>query len=159
MSHFLYMHKATCGTSNVTKVGKVMTPYSAVRLRQRNMAKQFFLDHVYFGNPRHISFLESKVKQELDHKKLTGKAQTELFNISVSDMNNLVNNIIKEHDLQVSEVVLAEPYSATNSGDCPLGVPSEQNCFGWLEDERLRQFGQDPNDHLFSCLFEEVDNA
>ncbi len=64
-SFFLYLHKDLSGHPDVWKLGKAMTPYSAVRARQKFMWEKFGLDYLYFGRPSHIDCLEEIVKTNL----------------------------------------------------------------------------------------------
>ena len=155
MSHFFYIHKPVCGTPGVSKVGIAITPYSAVRLRQRVMAQRFSLDYVYFGRKHHIRKLEKGIKDQLSHKLLGGSAQTELFEIPTDIMRKFVHSYISSNNLDVKEVVLESPYSATNSGQCPLQLPSEKYVNNYLENMIKEQFGSE-YDRLFDLLFEEV---
>ena len=63
MSHFLYIHKDLSNVAGVWKVGVAMTPYSAVRARQKFCWNKFHLDYLYFGLPWHVKFLEKTIKK------------------------------------------------------------------------------------------------
>jgi hypothetical protein len=130
MSHFLYIHKDLSNVKGVWKVGVAMTPYSAVRARQKFCWNKFGLDYLYFGIPDDVVFLEKRIKQNLRRfsgKELQGRgANTEMMKIDIAYLLNEIEDIVKKFDLRVHQLTLNEPYSAANSGDCPFGIPSEE---------------------------------
>ena len=138
MSHFLYVHADLTGVPDVWKIGVAMTPYSAVRARQKYCWQQFKLDHIWFGFPKHIEFIEQYIKHAL--RSCSGKAlqnfgtQTEIFQINILELRSRIAELIKSHNLCVMELVLDQPYVASNSGQCPFGIPNEKNATAWLDD-------------------------
>lgn len=136
MSHFLYAHKDLTKTPNVWKIGVAITPYSAVRARQKFCWEQFGLDYLWFGFPNHIAFLENRIKHDLWNR--SGKylhnigTQTELFKIQIGALRAMINDLIEEYELCVKEIVLDSPYVASNSGQCPFEIPSEKDAGAWL---------------------------
>jgi hypothetical protein len=136
MSHFLYLHKDLSGTENVWKVGVSVTPYTAVRLRQKFCWNQFGLDYLWFGQPEHVAMLEAVVKRHFH--KVSGKVlkgfgtQTELFQVPIDEMLTVISNVISEYGLKIKQVQLADRYTASNSGSCPFGIPSEKDADWWL---------------------------
>ena len=136
MSHFLYIHKDLSNVAGVWKVGVAMTPYSAVRARQKFCWNKFHLDYLYFGLPGHVKFLEKTIKYRFNH--LTGKqaqgtsANTEMIKIDIDILLKETEKIIEERNLKIHQLELAEPYSAAKSGDCPFGIPSEVYATDWL---------------------------
>ena len=82
-SFILYIHNDLSGDTNWKKIGKAMTPYSAVRSRQKNCSQKFYLNHIFFGDPEHINILEETFKKTCYRlsgtylNKISG--QTELF--------------------------------------------------------------------------------
>ena len=143
MSHFLYIHKDLSGVDGVWKVGITMTPYSAVRARQKFCWNKFYLDYLYFGLPGHVKILESIVKQRFAH--LTGKqtqgtsANTEMIQIDIDRLLKEITSIIKDWNLKIHRLQLDEPYGAANSGHCPFGIPSELHASQWLQ-EKAKNF-------------------
>lgn len=150
MSHFLYVHSDLTGDPDVWKVGVAITPYSAVRARQKFCWKQFKLDYLWFGFPGHIAFLEERIKHDLYD--LSGKAiqnfgtQTEIFQINISTLRKKIKSLIEEHQLCVEEIVLDEPYTASNSGQCPFGIPGEKYAHGWLQKKARKQWPSKAHD-------------
>lgn len=142
---FFYIHKDLGGDSNWRKIGIAMTPYSAVRARQKNLSKEFSLDHVYFGIPSDIAKLETNIKNIFKH--MSGSilnniaAQTEMFKISETDLLDEIHKQIVSLNLHVEKCVLAVPYSAANSGACPLGIPCEQNSHEYLTNILENKYG------------------
>lgn len=137
MSHFLYLHKDLTNTPNVWKIGVAITPYSAVRARQKFCWQQFGLDYLWFGHPDHIQFIEERVKDSFWN--CSGKTlqnlgtQTEIFKVEIKALTHKVNVLIQEHDLCVKEIPLDRPYVASNSGQCIFGIPSEKYAAAWLD--------------------------
>ena len=170
MSHFLYIHKDMTNVDGVWKLGVTMTPYSAVRARQKFCWNKFSLDYLYFGVPEHVMFIENTVKEhfaELSGKKVKGfGSQTEMFRIDINILRKHIDSLIKDYDLQVQELVLSEPYSAANSGECPFGIPTEHLAREWL-DEKIQETYSQPRKitrglnrrisarKMFTHLFEE----
>jgi hypothetical protein len=146
MSCFLYMHRDMSKHEDIWKIGVAKTPYSAVRARQKFCWDKFGLDYLYFGNPYHISSLEERAKQYFYPR--SGKylnrigGQTELFSIDIKLLKGFIDTQISQFEYQVREIVLDKPYTASSSGSCPFGIPSENQVDGWLE----KKFHE-----LFSC--------
>lgn len=141
MSHFLYVHKDLTGISGVWKIGQAITPYSAVRARQKFCWQQFGLDYLWFGFPGHIDFLEEVLKKKFrdcsgQHLQNFG-TQTEIFKIDINFLRKEISDIIKEHNLCVRELILDTPYVASNSGQCPFKIPSEKEAYYWLTKKAL----------------------
>ena len=157
MSHFLYGHKDLTGEKDVWKVGKAITPYSAVRLRQRLCWKTIGLDYLFFGRARHIEFLESKVKNHFKHSSgtaLAGKCRTELFKVTEDELFTYIRYLIAEHDLHVQEVKLTTPYTAASAGECPFKIPQEDYASQWCNTLIEQKWGKDPEKVLFERLFQ-----
>jgi hypothetical protein len=166
-SFFLYVHDDLSSNPDWKKLGKGMTPYSVVRARQKFCSKKFSLSHLYFGNPNHISFLEAQFKNMFYNKSGTAindiNAQTELFKMAELEIVVAVNKIIKDNKLHIRKLELPKPYSAANSGDCPLSIPSEVNSYNYLKEMVTKEWGQFLNEPVsastvqFNKLFEVVE--
>lgn len=136
MSHFLYVHKDLNRTKDVWKLGITLTPYSAVRSRQKFCWEKFGLDYLWIGDPNDIALLEQTLKTDL--KALSGKAlkgfgtQTEMFKIPINELLKYIALLIEVNNLRVKQVSMSEPYTASNSGSCPFGIPSEKDAHEWL---------------------------
>lgn len=171
-SYFFYIHPDLNGTPNVHKLGVTKTPYSAVRARQKFCWNQFGLTHLYFGLPGSIGILESRLKTQLLYlsgNKINGfGAQTEMFKISIDDLISQVDNIIEHRKLNIRRVELPQPYTASNSGQCPFGIPTEDMADVWAYRKAQELFGEDAHKidatvgnsrAMFANLFEvEEDN-
>lgn len=134
MSHFLYIHKDLSGDPAWNKVGVSLTPYSAVRARQKFCSKEFTLDHLYFGREIHIAHLEEIVKdtyRTLSGKVITDRGQTELFKLSQEKLVEFIDATIIKKDFHIHKVQLKKPYSASKSSVCPFGVPGELQANDW----------------------------
>ena len=160
MSHFLYIHKDLSGDPDWNKAGVSVTPYTAVRVRQKFCSKEFALDHLYFGRARHIHQLEANIKERYKHlsgKVLTNRGQTELFNVSQLILVKFINETIEEKSFHIQKVELTKPYSASNAGNCPFNIPSESTVWSWAEKLVEHHWGKDPyktSKEMFAELFE-----
>jgi len=132
-SFILYIHNDLSGDPEVVKLGRGMTPYSVVRLRQRFMSKIFEIDHFYFGDPDDIHQLETHLKFTLKSRAVRNRCQRELFRIPVGDLLQTIDDYILKHHLRVAKVQLPEKYSAHNSRTCPLKIPSEKRSYDYLK--------------------------
>jgi hypothetical protein len=141
MSNFFYIHKELSGQADVWKIGISITPYSAVRLRQRFLAKRFELDKVYFGRGRDIKTLEDTLKRKLEYCAIGNYGQRELFKIKFNDLENMINDIIENLDIEVDNA--GKSYSASSSGICPLGAPTEHLAGAWCSIRVMEKFGRD----------------
>jgi len=166
-SFILYIHNDLSGDPDWKKIGKAMTPYSAVRSRQKNCSKKFYLNHIFLGDPCHIDVLEESFKRTC--YTLSGthinqiSGQTEIFKMSEEAILDHLLGIIEKYNLRVKKIELDTPYSACNSGECPLQIPSEANSYAYLRNLVIRTWGMCSNikskkyvrsDKLWSLLFE-----
>ena len=158
MSHWLYIHKDMAGTKDVWKPGIAILPYSAVRARQKFTWNQFELDHLFFGRPRHIVLLEKTIKKHFLYSSgnyLQGfGGQTELFKVPEEELLMFIRVTISKNNLDVKEILLDKPYTATNKGQCPFGCPSEADAFKWCDERVLAWFGKDRQQVLFNKFFD-----
>ena len=144
-SFILYLHNDLSGSSDWKKLGKARTPYSAVRSRQKNCSKKFYLNHIFLGDPIHIDFLEAKFKKH--YYTLSGthinqiSGQTEIFKMSEDVILSELHRIIETDKLHVKKVNLDGPYFACNSGECPLQIPSEVNSYAYLRKQVIKTWG------------------
>jgi hypothetical protein len=135
-SFFFYIHNDLSGDPNWKKIGKSMTPYSAVRARQKYCSEVFHLNHIWFGNPKDINFLEQTIKSnlhKLSAKYLKGISATEVFKVQEKELIKQVNQLIEDYGLRVWKQQLDKPYSASKSGDCPLQIPVETESYHYLK--------------------------
>lgn len=159
MSHFLYIHKDMTNEPNVWKVGVAMTPYSAVRARQKFCWNQFGLQYLYFGTAGHIGLLENKIKQHFLWQ--SGKSlqnlgtQTEMFKVDINVLLSYINTTITERELYVRPVELDKDYTASNSGSCPFQIPSEAAAGQWARNKCKEIFGVESieSQSMFNNLF------
>lgn len=142
VGRFFYIHPDVSGVSDVWKIGVTISPYTAVRQRQKYMYKTFFIDHLYIGTGRDIARLESSLKQLLNDSgyATSRSSQTEMFEIDIIKLLDIVNQQIKEKELDVFKLPLDKPYSATSSGTCPLNLPSESKVTQHVKNMLKTQF-------------------
>jgi hypothetical protein len=139
MSNFLYIHRDLSGVPDVWKVGVAMTPYSAVRARQKFCWNQFGLQHLYFGTAACIAHLEWAIKNHFNSK--SGKAmknygtQTEMFNVPIDDLLIYIEWYIDRNRLLVQKIEMSGDYTASRSGACPFGIPSETLAGEWCQEK------------------------
>ena len=143
MSHFLYIHKDLTHHPDVNKLGIAISPYSAVRARQKFCWDPVQLEHLFFGTPSDIRRLETIFKRNFawcSGKQLNKRGgQSELFKLPEQDMLSEVKKIIDCYKLKVFKVELKKPYTATSSAQCPLGLPTEVKLFDHCNKE-IRRF-------------------
>ncbi len=135
-SFFFYIHNDLSGDPDWKKIGKAMTPYSAVRARQKYCSEVFHLNHIWFGNPKDISFIEQTIKvnlHKLSAKYLKGISATEVFKIKEKELIKQINQLIEDYGLQVWKQDLDKPYSASKSSECPFKIPSEKDSYYHLK--------------------------
>ncbi len=139
MSHFYYIHKDVAGDPEFLKPGITVHPSNVVRGIQRKQSKKFSIDHLYFGRPDHVQFLEKRIKDHYKH--LSGKAllewgnQTELFKINEAELLKSVAQAIENYELDIIKIELSEPYHGTNQSNCPLSLPGEND--RWYFDDKV----------------------
>lgn len=141
--YFFYMHPDLMGTPDVWKIGVSLTPYSAVRARQKFCWNPVALHHLWFGYPPHVATLEANIKSKFKH--LSGNrlqkigCQTELLKSPVDDILLAAGDIIKNYDLCIKKVFLNGFYTANRSTQCPLGCKGEKTVHPqlnqWCRDE------------------------
>jgi len=161
MSHFFYIHRDLRDHPDVNKIGIAISPYSAVRARQKFCWDQVGLDHVYFGMPNHIRYLETIFKQkyfEFSGKHLNRRGgQSELFKMTEKEILNAVDKIIKGYKLNIKKLELTELYTASNSQQCPLKLPPESQLHNHCNREVSKIWGTpivESKTNTFSLLFD-----
>lgn len=153
--YILYIHPSLCGTPNWWKVGQAITPYSAVRVRQRFMVAPFEIPNIWFGRSADIETLENAVTKKFPGTE-KGGGNTEMVNCTLSELTSFINDYITEKNgnnqflsdqaaLDIIELPLDAPYTATNSSNCPFGFPSEKNIHEWAAQECDNFFGTKAN--------------
>lgn len=138
-SYVLYIHRELGNTPNWWKCGRSITPYSAVRLRQRLLLNPFELEHVYFGDPQDIAWLELQVHNRFPRDQ-KGLCNQELVNCELSELTEYIDHLITLNGLSVKH--LGSNYAAHKSGDCPYGFPAEKHIHTWAESKLDQVFGQ-----------------
>lgn len=144
MSHFYYIHKDVSGDPDFLKPGITVHPSNVVRGIQRKQSKKFVIEHLYFGRPSHIRYLESCIKDR--YKYVSGKAllewgnQTELFKVGIDELLSWVNYTItnKFRPLDVVKIPLKEPYHGTNRSTCSLRLPVGESD-SWYFDQKVNE--------------------
>jgi hypothetical protein len=157
-SFYVYVHDDLSQDPDWKKVGKSMTPHSAVRARQKNCSKKVSLNHLYFGDPAHIDFLEKTFKDEFADK--TGTAindgkiscQTEMFKMPEADIVIALNDIIETNALNIKKLELDPLYSAANHNECPLKIPSEEKSYDHCRELVVTHWGK-CSDHKISKAY------
>ena len=154
-SFYIYVHDDLSQDPDWKKVGKSMTPHTAVRARQKYCSKKVSLNHLYFGDPAHIDFLEKEFKDKFADKTGTvindGKisCQTEMFKMPEADIVDALNDIIETNALHVKNLELGYLYSASNQEECPLKIPNEDKSYDHCRELVITQWGQ-CSDHKIS---------
>lgn len=147
MSHFYYIHKDVGGDPDFLKPGVTVHPSNVVRGIQRKQSRKFVIEHLYFGRPEHIYYLESCIKEH--YKSVSGKAllewgnQTELFKVGIEELLVAVDNVInyKWRPLDIVKIPLKEPYYGTNQSTCTLRLPVGEKDRWYFENKVNELFG------------------
>ena len=141
-SYWLYIHPELTGKPNYWKVGKSLTPYSAVRSRQRYLVDDFYLTAVWFGHPDDIAELERAIHsiwRPADDKKL-GSSRGELIyykeedsSSSSSSLEMFIEQMIYSRNSRVKRMYTGNPkgYHATNAGQCCFESDQEKYAHEW----------------------------
>jgi hypothetical protein len=156
MSNFLYIHKDMSGDPAWNKVGISITPYSAVRSRQKNCSQEFTLDHLYFGRAVHIERLEYLLKDTYKNftgKVITGRGQTELFNLTQDQLVKIIDENIVKKEFDIIKMELKNPYRASKASDCPFDVPSESAVAPWAKKLVLETWGESEEEKFVKNLW------
>jgi len=144
MSHFYYIHKDVGGDPDFLKPGVTVHPSNVVRGIQRKQSRKFVIEHLYFGRPEHIYYLESCIKEH--YKSVSGKAllewgnQTELFKVGIKELLVAVDDVInyKWRPLDIVKIPLKEPYYGTNQSTCTLRLPVGEKD-GWYFENKVNE--------------------
>jgi hypothetical protein len=136
MSYFLYLHEELSGRRpDLIKLGVTKVPHGAVRLRQRFLAEQFGLDHLWIGHPDDIAHIEKTFKKyyaQWGNIGTEGMCNTELLHASQDTLVEQIEDFIQTSGLRVRKIMLGQRYTACRSSDCPLGIPSESLADEWV---------------------------
>jgi hypothetical protein len=93
----------------------------------------------------HVEFLENQFKNKFRH--LSGSilneisSQTELFKMTEKEIITELDIIIKNNDLHIMKLELDQPYSAANSGECPMKIPSEAKSYDYHRNIVVKRWG------------------
>ena len=146
MSHFYYIHKDVGGDPDFYKPGITVHPSNVVRGIQRKQSQKFVIDHLYFGRPSHICYLEKSIKER--YRSVSGKVllewgnQTELFKVNIEDLLASVDYVINFSRfgtrLDIVKIPLKEPYYGTNQSTCSLRLPVGERD-GWYFDQKVNE--------------------
>jgi hypothetical protein len=154
-SFYVYVHDDLSQDPDWKKVGKSMTPHSAVRARQKYCSKKVSLNHLYFGDPAHIDFLEKEFKDKFKSKSGSVineeeiSCQTEMFKMLETDIVIALNDIIETNALNVTKLELDHLYSAANQHECPLKIPNEDKSYDHCRELVITHWGK-CSDHKIS---------
>lgn len=138
-SYWLYMHPELGGQQHYWKVGKSLTPYSAVRSRQRFLVDDFYLTAVWFSEPGEIAALERDIHDIWRPKygKKLGSSRGELIYYNPEEENrNLttaVELMIISRQANIKRMYTCDPkgYHATNAGQCCFHSDQEKYAHEW----------------------------
>lgn len=145
-SYWLYIHPELSQKDHYWKVGRSLTPYSAVRSRQRYLIDDFYLTAVWFGKPDDIARLETTVQSIYKPLDSPGTGRRELIYYNPNEQHHsletAIDVIIYGHKLKVVRRYTGNPrgYHATNSGQCPLHCDQEQYAHEWSRQQLKQQF-------------------
>jgi hypothetical protein len=138
-SYWLYMHPELTGEPGYWKVGKSLTPYSAVRSRQRFLVNDFYLTAVWFGHPNDIADQERDilVRFRPPHTQRLGSSRSELIYYQPPagqpQLAQVLDQMILSSQRRIQRMHPddARGYHATNSGQCCFGSDREAYAHEW----------------------------
>jgi len=144
-SYWFYLHPELTNQPHYHKAGRSLTPYSAVRSRQRFMLADFYLTAVWFGHPEDIAHLERTV-HDLYRPSELGPGRRELIYYNPEqrryDLETAIEMIIYSHRLSVVRRYTQDPrgYHAVNSSQCPFNCAAEKDAHEWSRSELWSRF-------------------
>ena len=138
-SYWLYLHPELQGKQHYWKVGKALTPYSAVRARQRFLVDDFYLTAVWFGHPKDVATIEQLIHsmyRPMNEARL-GSSRSELVYYNPEDheltLESSIQLAIDLRGASLKRMSTGNPngYHATNSTQCPFDCPQEKYAHDW----------------------------
>ena len=147
-SYWLYIHPELQGKKNYWKVGKCLTPYSAVRARQRFLVDDFYLTAVWFGVPGDVAQVESAIHAAYRPKygAQLGSSRSELVyydeDQAGESLISTIDTVIAIQGARLKRRPIKNPkgYHATNSGQCVFNCPQEKNAHEWSRQQIKTMF-------------------
>ena len=163
-SYWLYIHPELSNKENYWKVGKSLTPYSAVRSRQRFLVDDFYLTAVWFGHPDDIALLEAEIHRMFRpvvwNKLGSSRGELVYFNPEheTETLEQTIDAVITVNEYRVRRIVAPSPrgYHATNASQCPYGCAQEKDAHKWSRAKlrELKLMNVSLQDNHFDSLFE-----
>jgi hypothetical protein len=123
---------------NNVKFGITHLLWERLRMQQQGTDEEIQFDHVWLmraKSKKHIDSIESKLKNFYSHYCLhttTKRAgHTEWYtHVDLKEFTKLLKTYSEEYGSELVKVPLKKPYTATNSGQCPLGLPTNDRFKG-----------------------------
>jgi hypothetical protein len=120
------------------KFGITHLLWERLRMQQQGTDEEIQFDHVWLMRAQtkaQIDAIEKKLKNYYSnwclHNSTRRAGHTEWYTqVNFEEFNKLLNDFTNEHKCEIIKVPLKKPYSATNSGQCPLGLPSNDRYKG-----------------------------
>lgn len=163
-SYWLYIHPELQGKEHYWKVGKSLTPYSAVRSRQRFLVNDFYLTNLWFGDPNDIATVENIVhsmyRPNYNSKLGSGRGELVYYNELEHGypLDIAISTVIRIRNANVKPMSIGNPlgYHATNSTQCAFNCPQEKDAHTWSRRKLKEMFGLKVNDprSMFDELFD-----
>lgn len=149
-SYWLYMHPELQGKQHYWKVGKALTPYSAVRARQRFLVDDFYLTALWFGHPDDVATVESIVhslyRPKYDSKLGSCRGELVYYNPTEqgSTLESAIQLIITLRHASLKRMSTGNPlgYHATNSGQCVFNCVQEKDAHEWSRTQIRKMFNR-----------------
>ena len=138
-SYWLYLHPELQGKKNYWKVGKSLTPYSAVRSRQRFLVDDFYLTAVWFGHPSDVAAMEQiihSIYRPILGSKLGSSRGELVYYDEEAEGYSLATSIQLAIDLRKASLTrmhTSDPrgYHATCSSQCVFNCVQEKDAHEW----------------------------
>jgi len=139
---WFYLRQSPRGNS---KFGITHLLWERLRMQQQGTDEEIHFDHVWLVQARYkaqIDHIEKELKDFYKnfclHNTTKRGGHTEWYSdVNAGEFSDLLSKFANELvDCTVVKIPLKKPYSATNSGQCPLGLPSNDRYKGkeWIQE-------------------------
>lgn len=136
-----------------TKFGITHLPWERLRMQQQGTDEEIQFDHLWLARAsckEIISLVENSLKKiyrnQCLHNTTKRAGHTEWYeSININHFNKTLKKYQTECSFEIVKIKLKEPYTATNSSQCPLKLPYNSPGRG---KEYIQKHLQDYWDHL-----------
>lgn len=123
---------------NNVKFGITHLLWERLRMQQQGTDEEIQFDHVWLMRAKskyHIDSIESKLKDFYSpyclHTTTKRAGHTEWYTqVDLKQFTKLLGTYAEQYGAELIKVPLKKPYTATNSSQCPLGLPTNDRYKG-----------------------------